>query len=200
MSAPRSPSERFQYAPDTLRVREGARVVWSNGDEIEHTITSGRAEQPDGHFNGVVATRGATYAVTLEKATLRMHRTALFTLAALVASVNVSGASLVLDTDTAHVHGGTSVSIPAAELRARLNTRAHAEGRRRRTGHGRPEEGVRRAALGRDSHGDRHRFVTTSMTPPGWPDPHFNWDSDALKYRTSAIDDDGICRRLSTGP
>jgi plastocyanin len=58
----------FQYAPDTLRVPQSTRVVWSNGDEIEHTVTSGDAGKPDGHFNGVVEKRGATYAATLEKA------------------------------------------------------------------------------------------------------------------------------------
>src|SRR5688500_19304158 len=26
-----------------------------------------------------------------------------------------------------------------------------------------------------------YRFVTTSITPLGWPEPHFSWDSDALK-------------------
>ena len=31
----------FQFAPDTLRVKAGTRVVWTNADEIEHTITSG---------------------------------------------------------------------------------------------------------------------------------------------------------------
>jgi hypothetical protein len=50
-----------------------------------------------------------------------MHCTALFTLAALVASANVSGASPVAD--TAHVRGSTATApIPAAELRAKLNT------------------------------------------------------------------------------
>jgi hypothetical protein len=53
--------------------------------------------------------------------TYRMHRTVLFTLAALVASANVSAASPVAD--TAHVHRATpGLSIPAAELRAKLNT------------------------------------------------------------------------------
>ena len=31
----------FQFSPDTLRVKSGTRVVWTNADEIEHTITSG---------------------------------------------------------------------------------------------------------------------------------------------------------------
>jgi plastocyanin len=58
----------FQFAPDTLRVKAGTRVVWSNADEIEHTITSGSPEKRDGPFHGVVDKRGATYSVVLERA------------------------------------------------------------------------------------------------------------------------------------
>ena len=58
----------FQFAPDTLRVKAGTRVVWSNADEIEHTITSGSPESRDGRFHGVVASRGATYSAVLEHA------------------------------------------------------------------------------------------------------------------------------------
>ena len=58
----------FQFAPDTLRVKAGTRVVWSNADEIEHTITSGSPEKRDGPFRGVVDRRGATYSAVLERA------------------------------------------------------------------------------------------------------------------------------------
>lgn len=58
----------FQFAPDTLRVNAGTRVVWSNTDEIEHTITSGTPETQDGRFNGVVAKRGATYSAVMQEA------------------------------------------------------------------------------------------------------------------------------------
>ena len=58
----------FQFTPDTLRVKPGTRVVWSNADEIEHAITSGNPDKPDGRFSGVVDTRGATYSATLEQA------------------------------------------------------------------------------------------------------------------------------------
>ena len=57
----------FQFAPDTLTVKAGTRVVWSNADEIAHTITSGTPDKPDGRLSGVVAKRGATYSATLEK-------------------------------------------------------------------------------------------------------------------------------------
>jgi plastocyanin len=57
----------FQFAPDTLRARAGVRVVWTNDDEIEHTITSGTPDARDGHFHGVVAKRGATYSAALDR-------------------------------------------------------------------------------------------------------------------------------------
>jgi plastocyanin len=57
----------FQFAPDTLRVKVGTKVSWTNADEIEHTITSGTLDARDGRFNGVVDKRGATYTTVLEK-------------------------------------------------------------------------------------------------------------------------------------
>ena len=57
----------FQFAPDTLRAKPGTRVVWTNADEIEHTITSGTPESRDGRFSGVVVKRGSTYSAVLEK-------------------------------------------------------------------------------------------------------------------------------------
>jgi plastocyanin len=58
----------FQFAPDTVRVNAGTHVVWTNTDEIEHTITSGTPEAQDGRFNGVVDERGASYSVVLKNA------------------------------------------------------------------------------------------------------------------------------------
>ena len=57
----------FQFAPDTLRVNAGTRVVWTNTDEIEHTITSGTPEIQDGRFHGVVAKRGASYSAVMKE-------------------------------------------------------------------------------------------------------------------------------------
>jgi plastocyanin len=54
----------FQFTPDTLVVPVGTRVVWTNADDIEHTVTSGEAEQADGHFGGVMAGKGAGFAFT----------------------------------------------------------------------------------------------------------------------------------------
>jgi plastocyanin len=57
----------FQFAPDTLRVKAGTRVVWTNADDIEHTITSGTPDSRDGRFNGVLDKRGASYSAVLKE-------------------------------------------------------------------------------------------------------------------------------------
>jgi plastocyanin len=57
----------FQFAPDTVRVKAGTRVVWTNDDDIEHTITSGMADDTKGPFHGVIAKRGATYSAVLNE-------------------------------------------------------------------------------------------------------------------------------------
>lgn len=47
----------FQFQPTTIEVPSGSRVTWVNADEIEHTVTSGDGERPDGRFHGVVAAK-----------------------------------------------------------------------------------------------------------------------------------------------
>jgi plastocyanin len=37
----------FQFRPKSVEVPVGTRVVWSNEDEIEHTVTSGDGERSD---------------------------------------------------------------------------------------------------------------------------------------------------------
>src|SRR5262245_42489176 len=60
---PRVPADRgnttvevrtFQFTPDTLRVSAGTRVEWTNGDDIEHTITAGTPEKRDTRLNGLI--------------------------------------------------------------------------------------------------------------------------------------------------
>ena len=58
----------FQFAPDTVRVKAGTRVVWTNNDDIEHTITSGTPDDTTGPFHGVVPKSGATYSAVLNEA------------------------------------------------------------------------------------------------------------------------------------
>ncbi len=57
----------FAFQPDTLRVAAGTRVVWANGDEIEHTVTSGAPGHADGRFALRLASAGDSAAVTLDR-------------------------------------------------------------------------------------------------------------------------------------
>ena len=52
----------FQFRPATLTVPQGSRVVWSNTDEIEHTVTAGSPDSASGGFNGMLKSRGMTFA------------------------------------------------------------------------------------------------------------------------------------------
>jgi plastocyanin len=68
-AAPRAPVavRLFRFQPDTLRVSAGTRVVWVNGDEIEHTVTSGAPERADGRFALRLATAGDSAAVVVDR-------------------------------------------------------------------------------------------------------------------------------------
>lgn len=56
----------FAFGPKTLEVTRGRTVTWSNADDIEHTVTSGTPEHPDGAFDHLLATRGATASVRFD--------------------------------------------------------------------------------------------------------------------------------------
>ena len=43
-----------------MRTWTGTRVVWTNQDEIKHTVTGGTPGQPDGRFSMPLAGKGAT--------------------------------------------------------------------------------------------------------------------------------------------
>lgn len=57
----------FQFEPRTLEVPVGTRVRWINGDDIEHTVTSGDGEKADGRFGGVLAGKGTTFSTTFDQ-------------------------------------------------------------------------------------------------------------------------------------
>jgi plastocyanin len=59
----------FAFRPDTLRIRSGNTVTWTNGDEIEHTVTtdtlaSSRTAEP---LRGSLGGKGASYRFTFAK-------------------------------------------------------------------------------------------------------------------------------------
>ena len=58
----------FQFREQRLEIPAGARVVWSNRDEIEHTVTSGVPDSADGAFAGRLAGKGSTYGHRFDRA------------------------------------------------------------------------------------------------------------------------------------
>ena len=57
----------FQFQPGSLPAPAGARVTWTNQDDIVHTVTSGTPGSPDGRFDVPLPGRGATGAVTFAR-------------------------------------------------------------------------------------------------------------------------------------
>jgi len=58
----------FAFGPKALQVTAGTTVVWTNQDDIEHTITSGAPDRPDGAFDRTLAAKGATASVRFDTA------------------------------------------------------------------------------------------------------------------------------------
>jgi plastocyanin len=58
----------FQFRPGRLDVARGAEVVWTNRDDIRHTVTSGEPERRDGRFDVSLAGPGAVARVGFDRA------------------------------------------------------------------------------------------------------------------------------------
>ena len=59
--------QTFQFAPDTLRVAAGTNVIWTNQDDIEHTVTAGTPPKRGAAFDVVLKTKGSTMERTFER-------------------------------------------------------------------------------------------------------------------------------------
>ena len=57
----------FQFEPRAIEVPVGTFVVWANGDDIEHTVTSGDGEKADGRFAGTMARKGSRYSMRFDQ-------------------------------------------------------------------------------------------------------------------------------------
>lgn len=55
----------FQFKPGQIEVKAGARVGFTNQDDIAHTVTSGTPEQPDGRFDARLDGKGTAATVQL---------------------------------------------------------------------------------------------------------------------------------------
>jgi plastocyanin len=56
--------ELFQFTPATIAVTAGARVTWTNRDDIEHTVTAGEPDRRSGRFHLTLSGVGASGGVT----------------------------------------------------------------------------------------------------------------------------------------
>jgi plastocyanin len=64
----------FIFRPNPLAVRVGATVTVENGDDIDHSVTSGPENQPDGHFDHTLSGRGSTATISFDQpGTYRVH-------------------------------------------------------------------------------------------------------------------------------
>ena len=51
----------FLFKPEKLTVHAGTTVTWTNGDDIDHTVTAGTPGAPTGSFDSGNEARGATF-------------------------------------------------------------------------------------------------------------------------------------------
>ena len=58
----------FKFAPQSLEVKVGTKVTWSNKDSSLHTVTSGTPSAKDGKFDGEVQPSTGTFAFTFAQA------------------------------------------------------------------------------------------------------------------------------------
>jgi plastocyanin len=60
--------EGFSFKPQTLEVKVGAKVTWTNNDDVTHTATSGTPDQRTNEFNQTLQGKGAKFEFTFSKA------------------------------------------------------------------------------------------------------------------------------------
>ena len=57
----------FQFKPGAVEVKAGTAITWTNGDDIEHTVTSGDPEHRTGRFDQRLSGRGSTTTIKLNE-------------------------------------------------------------------------------------------------------------------------------------
>lgn len=58
----------FAFNPGVIEVSVGSTVIWTNNDLIDHSVTSGLPDKPDGVFDSGFFNRGQTFSFTFTKA------------------------------------------------------------------------------------------------------------------------------------
>jgi plastocyanin len=59
--------DTFQFKPREIEVQAGTRIVWTNNDDVTHTVTSGTPEQRSDLFNGTLPGKGTKFEFTLTR-------------------------------------------------------------------------------------------------------------------------------------
>jgi plastocyanin len=57
----------FQFRPGHLEIKAGTKVVWTNQDNITHTVTSGTPDARHGHFGQRLEGKGTTTTVAFSE-------------------------------------------------------------------------------------------------------------------------------------
>jgi plastocyanin len=60
--------DTFQFKPRSLEVKAGTKVVWTNMDDVTHTVTSGTPEQRSTMFDSTLNGKGTKFGFTFRKA------------------------------------------------------------------------------------------------------------------------------------
>ncbi len=58
----------FQFQPKEISIKAGTTIIWSNGDDIEHSVTAGAPSKESGAFDSGYFKKDGTYSFTFEKA------------------------------------------------------------------------------------------------------------------------------------
>ena len=58
----------FKFAPQSLEVKVGTKVTWTDKDTTLHTVTSGTPSAKDGKFDGELQPSGGTFTFTFATA------------------------------------------------------------------------------------------------------------------------------------
>ena len=66
-SSPGCETTKECYNPDSVEIRTGDTVSWSNDDTAAHTVTSGTPDGPDGIFDSSLFMAGSTFEFTFDK-------------------------------------------------------------------------------------------------------------------------------------
>ncbi len=57
----------FKFKPDPVKISAGTKVIWTNSDDLTHTVTSGINGEPTGVFDSGPFTGGQTYSFTFSQ-------------------------------------------------------------------------------------------------------------------------------------